>query len=313
MRQPPDEASPYIHLPIAAAICIALLAGVLVPIGIAIGQAQNPKAEVSVSNEPDGAGAERQRQRILGEIARLSNHPWAGEYYEGDGLGANIRISLAPDTGIAATWHGCMGLYGANRGKVAVGRDGELRFDYQRPNAQGFGGFPDAMLPVRWGQRRYMLPGNRRMAFVNAINHGYEPRGQMHGMFLLAEDDEKTMAEGLPDLPPAYLALIRRTPMQVRVVSIDGVDKKRSDHGCSFTYRMTLDRGQKDGLMSGVELKPAVQPHVWETLTVVAVAAETATATMPVWFDDCARPKTVPVAGWIFTTGAYDGKSGVRR
>ena len=309
MRRPPDEASPHLHLPIAAAIGIALLAGVLVPMGIGLAQ-DTEIATARALEEPGGADEEQQRQRILKEIARLSNHPWAGEYYEGDGLGANIRISLAPDAGVAATWHGCLGLYGANRGKIVIGPDGGLRFDYQRPNAQGFAGFPDAMLPVRWGARRYMIPDSKRMAFVNAINHGYEPREQMHGMFLLVEGDEKTKVDGLPALPPEYLALIRRAPMQARVVSIDAVDKKKSDQGCSFTYRMTLDRGRKDRLMPGVELKPAMQPRVWETATIVTAAAETATATMPVWFDDCAHPKTVPMAGWAFTTGAYDEKRG---
>ncbi|MEQ1514106.1 MAG: hypothetical protein ABL934_15670 [Lysobacteraceae bacterium] len=313
MRRHPEETSLNTHLRIATAIGIALLTGVLVPVSIGIGLAQNPKVAVQAPKAPDGEGAEQQRQRILKEIARLPNHPWAGEYYEGDGLGANIRISLAPDAGVAATWHGCMGLYGANRGKVVVGRDGELRFEYRTPNAQGFAGFPDAMLPVRWGQRRYMIPDNKRMAFVNAINHGQEPRGQIHGMFLLGQDDEKKMVEGLPDLPPAYLALIRRAPMQTRVVSIDGVDKKKSDHGCSFTYRMTLDRGAKDRFAPGIELKPVGQPRTWETATIETVAGDTATAKMAVWYDDCTHPKTVPVAGWIFTTGGYDGKSGVVR
>ena len=78
--------------------------------------------------------------------------------------------------------------------EVVVGRDGELRFDYQVPNAPGFAGFPDALRPVRWGARRYMIPDGKRIAFVNAINHGREPRNVVHGMFLLAQGDEKKAA-----------------------------------------------------------------------------------------------------------------------
>jgi hypothetical protein len=101
--------------------------------------------------------------------------------------------------------------------------------------------------------------------------------------------------------------------MQVRVVSIDGVDKKKGDQDCSYTYRMTFDRGATDRFAPGIELKPVAQPRVWESATIETVAGETSTATMAVWYDDCTHPKTVPVTGWVFTTGAYDGKSGVVR
>ena len=309
MTRRPDETPTLPVLRIAAAIGISLatIVAVLATVGPSLAQSADEGADGR-----DEAAIEQRRMRIQGEIATLKQHPWAGEYYEGDGLGANIRMSLAPQTGIAATWHGCMGLYGANRGKVVV-RDGELRFEYEKPNKQGFGGFPDALRPVRWGVRRYMIPDDRRIAFVNAINHGREPREGVHGMFLLAEGDESKAAEGLPDLPPADLALIRRTPMQVRVVSIDHVEKKKSDTDCGFTYRMTLDRGANDRLATGIELKSVAQPRVWETATIDTVAANTSTATLAVWFDDCAHPKTVPVAGWTLSTGAYDGSHAVAR
>lgn len=300
MTRRPDETPTLPALRIAAAIAIALVAIVAVPSAVGLGLAED-KGDTA----PDEAKVEQQRVQIHKEIATIQRHPWAGEYYEGDGLGANIRMSLAPNAGVAATWHGCMGLYGANRGKVMM-RDGELRFEYEQPNRQGFGGFPDALRPVRWGARRYMISDGKRIAFVNAINHGREPRNVVHGMFLLAQGDEKKAAGGLPDLPPADLALIRRTPMQVRVVSIDHVEKKKSDKDCSFTYRMTLDRGTNDRLAPGIELKPVAQPRVWETATIQTAAARTSTATLAVWFDDCAHPKTVPAAGWTLSTGAYD-------
>lgn len=296
---------------IAAAVGVAIVSIVAVPMAVGLSLAQEMAVETGDGKLRE-TEIEQRRTRIQQEIATLKQHPWAGDYYEGDGLGANISISLAPDTGIAATWHGCLGLYGANRGKV-VERDGTLRFEYEQPNAPGFGGFPDTLRPVRWGERRYMIRQDKMMGFVNAINHGLEPRERVHGMFLLAREDENKAAEGLPDLPPAYLALIRRAPMRVRVVSIDGVDKKKSDQDCSYTYRMTLDRGATDRFAPGIELKPDAQPHVWESATIETVTGETSTAKMAVWYDDCTHPKTVPTTGWVFTTGAYDGKSGVAR
>ncbi len=169
MTRRPDETPTLPALRIAAAIAIALVAIVAVPSAVGLGLAED-KGDTA----PDEAKVEQQRVQIHKEIATIQRHTWAGEYYEGDGLGANIRMSLAPNAGVAATWHGCMGLYGANRGKVVM-RDGELRFEYEQPNRQGFGGFPDALRPVRWGARRYMIPNDKRIAFVNAINHRYDP------------------------------------------------------------------------------------------------------------------------------------------
>lgn len=311
MNRRSDQTPMLPVLRIAAAVGVAIVSIVAVPMMVGLSLAQEMALETG-DGELRETQIEQQRTRIQREIATLKQHPWAADYYEGDGLGANITISLAPDTGIAATWHGCMGLYGANRGKV-VERDGTLRFEYEQPNKPGFGGFPDTLRPVRWGERRYMIQQDKMMGFVNAINHGLEPRERVHGMFLLAQDDEDKAAEGLPDLPPAYLALIRRAPMRVRVVSIDGVDKKKGDQDCSYTYRMTLDRGAADRFAPGAELKLVAQPRVWESATIETVARETSTAKMVVWYDDCTHPKTVPTTGWVFTTGAYDGKSGVAR
>jgi hypothetical protein len=45
---------------------------------------------------------------------------FAGNYYNGDGLGVNISLTLAPDGSYAATWHGCLGLYGEGSGNWRI-------------------------------------------------------------------------------------------------------------------------------------------------------------------------------------------------
>lgn len=39
---------------------------------------------------------ERRRTLIQAEISELTNHPWAGEYYKGDGLSENCYLSISP-------------------------------------------------------------------------------------------------------------------------------------------------------------------------------------------------------------------------
>lgn len=262
----------------------------------------------SAAVQPDGDAAERRRAEIRKELAGLGSHPWAGEYYEGDGLGANIALSLAPHAGMAATWNGCMGLYGANRGRVEA-RDGTLRFVYDTPNTPGFGGFPDTVHPVRWGARRYLIPDAKMIAFVNAVHRGFEPRHDVHGMFLQADGDEKKPASGLPTLPPQFLALLRRQPLEAQVRSVDHVESKRDSMpslGCNHVYRLTLDRGANDRLAPGMELVGVGVARSGITATVLAVAPDSATVKVVGMFEPCNKPKTVPVVGWRFSTGAYD-------
>lgn len=296
----PSSARQRLWMPIAAAMRVAAVVCAALPMPLVAATSPPPDAS-------DEAAVEGQRRAIRQEIAGLGAHRWAGDYYEGDGLGANIAFTLAPNRGVAATWRGCLGLYGANRGRV-IEENGVLRMRYDRPNASGFGGFPDALRPVAWGERRYLIPEAKMMAFVNALHHGYEPRKQMHGMFLLAQGDEKRAVVGLPDLPLRYRALLRAQPLNVRVVASALEDKKKESNpslGCNYRYRLTLDRGARDGLAPDLELKTAAPTTVHETAKILTVGERTSTATLTVLFHDCERPKIVPSAQWRLTTGAY--------
>src|SRR5580658_2242417 len=88
------------------------------------------------------AGAERaaedRRTRIQAEIKQLGDHPWAGEYYTGDGLGENVSLLIAPSTGYVFEWHGCMGLYDRNFG-TATETNSRIRLSFTFPNKrEGF-------------------------------------------------------------------------------------------------------------------------------------------------------------------------------
>lgn len=45
---------------------------------------------------------------------------FAGTYYEGDGLGCKIHITLASDGSFTGTWDGCLGRYGDSNGNWSV-------------------------------------------------------------------------------------------------------------------------------------------------------------------------------------------------
>ena len=65
--------------------------------------AQSPTRPVAFDSEEATARAAGMRAEIAAELAGSTQAGWAGSYYEGDGLGANIRLELAPATGFVVT------------------------------------------------------------------------------------------------------------------------------------------------------------------------------------------------------------------
>jgi hypothetical protein len=109
------------------------------------------------------AEIERRQSALLKEIAPLyMEHPWAGRYYAGDGLGVNIDLLIAPKGGCLAVWRGCLGLYGCNWGSVAV-RDDRLHVEFERPNTPGeWGHFDCDYTIVGCGEDRFLKPPGGR-------------------------------------------------------------------------------------------------------------------------------------------------------
>jgi len=252
-----------------------------------------------------GRSAETRRQAIDAELEQLGPHAWAGEYYEGDGLGSNTTISLAPRSGVAATLTGCLGLYNANVGSVEPTGQGLLHLRFDAPRDAGPFEFPDELQLVRWGERRYLVAPSSMQDFVNAMHDGSEPRSFAHGMFLLAKGDEAKPVRGLPELPGHYLAAIRSEPLEAGVLRIERVSDVRHEDFCEKRYRVTLDRGLLDGLVPGVALTTRSPADVHERFEIDAANDTTASGELEIFESQCDAPAQVPDRRWVFTTGHY--------
>src|SRR5437764_903929 len=100
-----------------AALALGVLLAVAAPGAALLAAADSVEIDDGRTPPPDVV---QRSDRIKAELARLSDHEWAGTYFEGDGLGVNIALQIAPDGGVSETWHGCLGPYGANQGDVRV-------------------------------------------------------------------------------------------------------------------------------------------------------------------------------------------------
>ncbi|MDI9239153.1 hypothetical protein QLQ15_09545 [Lysobacter sp. LF1] len=248
---------------------------------------------------------EARQQAVDAELKQLGPHAWAGEYYEGDGLGSNTTLSLAPRSGVAATLRGCLGLYRANLGSIESASQGLLRFRFDVPRDAGTLGFPEELQLVRWGARRYLIAPSSMQDFVNAMHGGSEPRITAYGRFLLAKGDEGKPVQGLPGLPERYLAAIRSEPLEAGVLRVERVSAARHGEFCEKRYRITLNRGALDGLAAGVELTTRSPDDVYERLRVDVADDVTASGELTIHEDECDAPAEVPDRRWVFTTGHY--------
>jgi hypothetical protein len=262
----------------------------------------------TLAKQAEDQAIELRSASIEDDLKRMSRHPWAGSYYEGDGLGANVTVRVSPVSGVVATWDGCLGRYGQNEGQIRTESDGSLHFAYNLPNERGFGGFPGDVYPLNWSGRRYLIPTDKLGEFVAAINQGHEPRASSWGRFLLADDDEYKTVNSLPPLPAAYRERIRSQPVRAKVVGVNLVSEKPGyEKTCRKYYRLDLEVENNASLASG-EILASTRRDDYATgnLTIETANPGSAVGIVDVFEDDCAKPKAVPKAGWAFSTGAYD-------
>ena len=250
----------------------------------------------------------RRRERVREAIQMPPQAGWAGEYLEGDGLGENVVLSLAPSAGIAATWHGCMGLYGSNEGEVEERDDGSLLFHFNRPNGEiGLptpGTFPSKVRLVRWGARRYLLSDGQMMDFVNAMHRGWEPRSEPQGFFLLAKGDEKIQVSGLPELPKSVLASVRYSPLIGHVSAIESRERVgRPDFPqCRVRIRVRIPDGE--WVVPGLEFKVIDPINEYADFRITEVAG-TQVLAEDVMLQDCLDTAHMPTTTWILSSGVY--------
>lgn len=224
--------------------------------------------------------ADTLRPIICGEIASLQNHPWAGEYYSGDGLGVNISLAVAPRFGYLSEWRGCLGLYDRNYGPVAC-TNGRLQLTFRLPKRESSGGIADELIPVHWGPRQYLVAPNEMVEFCNAVNGGIEPRSDMHGLYLLRRGDEAKAATGFPAVPDEFKDYLLAHPVEAEIVDIG----KRTDDKTIII----LNRGKQHGLLPGMELH--LTNERVESAIVTHVENERSMATMaPLFGEDPAPP-----------------------
>jgi hypothetical protein len=213
------------------------------------------------------ASLEARKVLIDQEAHGLTAHSWAGRYYYGDGLGVNVKLSLAPKSGFAFTWNGCLGLYDQNYGDV-VEVDGRIKLIFKYPNERkGFEGIAPELIPIVWGERHYLIPADEVVKFANAINAGFEPRKGAGGRFLLRDGDELKAVEGQPSLPSLYSEYLLKQPIKAEISSIKKIRLEDDTH----ITTLTLNVGSAQGIKQGMEFYVYSPENIFEWARITSV------------------------------------------
>jgi hypothetical protein len=263
---------------------------VLAMAGVREGERFTPEAEVAFDAKQSVA---------LAELERLDGHPWAGEYFAGDGLGVNRSLTLAPEAGFTFTWTGCLGLYDRNFGAVSA-RGQELRLSFVFENDQeGFRGLAPDLTLVPWGERRYLVPNDEIAAFCSAVNSGSEPRTSLRGNHLLRRGDEQLEVTGTPELPDGYCDLLLPAPL---LATVRSVGPTRSWLGRADTEfhetPITLDQGHRHGLRAGMALYVIEPDFTSGRCEIISVESDSAQLLVTQFGDY----DPIPFAGMILAT-----------
>ena len=243
--------------------------------------------------------AKRLREEIRAEIKVLGPHDWAGEYYQGDGLGENVPFAIAPKSGYVFEWHGCLGLYDRNYGAVTWS-SGCLRLSFVFKNKrEGFAGIAEEFIPISWGGRKYLVPSDDMVGFCNAVNSGSEPRDNLHGRYLLRVGDEKKKTTGYPAVPDKYQIYLLRNPIVTDIIAVGSCTMRSGV--CDWKFKdteVTLDAGKDHGLLSGMELHVINPDNVVESVTIRSVGAKKSEGVM----TQISKDEPSPKVGWRLST-----------
>ncbi len=249
--------------------------------------------------EEAATAAEQLRQKIKEEIQSLGKHPWAGEYYYGDGLGVNVSFMLAPQSGYLFEWHGCLGLYDRNYGPVSS-TTGTIKLSFTYPNKRrGFQGIAEEFISVSWGERTYLIPSDDIVGFCNDFNARSEPREYLRGSYLLRRGDADKRVSGLPRVPDAYRTYLLETPILATIVAVGSHTTRPSVSEWMFKdTAVTLDKGRKAGLLSGMRLYVVEPEDLVESITITDVKENAATGLM----TEMGEEEPGPDVGWKLST-----------
>jgi len=233
---------------------------------------------------------------------------WAGDYYEGDGLGENVSVHLAPKAGIAFLNYGCLGLYGGDHGEVVEALPDGLRLKLAFGDAR-ISFLSERVYFVKWADQRFLVPEWLMTRFINDYNQGGYARAAMYGIPRLTNEGQPrrmfaaATPEGRPELPPKFAKLLHTKPAALRVTKVsDPTSRTVTGPVNSRACTIEFQGGADQGVYIGQEFRfPKALAAASGFIRITAVAATTSTGEFVAFYSGSEKV-TVPTVGESIST-----------
>jgi hypothetical protein len=126
----------------------------------------------------------------------------------------NFLLVVKPEGRFSFIWRGCLGLYARNEGGAKVVND-LLILTPEGPNeSRGIRRIATDLIPVRWGERFYLVPEEAGKSFCAEVNSHREPRSTRFGDYYLRDGDWGKKVTGMPNVPREWESLLQKKPIE---------------------------------------------------------------------------------------------------
>lgn len=194
--------------------------------------------------------------------------------------------------------------YGAGRRFTGTLVDTGISLDLQSTELDAVGwpqGLGRVMIPVLWGERRYVVPKSEVLAFCNSINAGFEVGALPLSPFFVVDGDQDVEPSGLPNVTPSYLEYLLDEPIEGQVLAVE----RWAEAGERPVWLVTINAGERRGVRAGMEFHFADPVNGQESLRVLDVGRNHCDAI--VW-----APAGPPRTGWHVSTRSPFGALGAQ-
>jgi hypothetical protein len=274
-------------------------------LGLLLACVLSSPARAQKSSQAEVRTLNRRTKRIKLELKGPNNPEWAGVYYHGDGFHVDSILSLAPRSGFVFHCACHLKARDFNYGDLDLTHGTiKLLFTYPPYERKRYDGIAGKFIPIRWGERHYLIGTDELLDFANAVNAGTEPGSfQKDSLyFFLKLGDEEKAVSGEPSLPKEYSRYLLHHPIIAKVSSVNGTQDEtrdyldRDDYGY-LLVRVTVDAGSTEGLLEGMTLY-VQDPPLLDKAVVTQVSEHTAQAILHL-HDYEHHP---PARGWALST-----------
>ncbi|USO00034.1 MAG: hypothetical protein H6810_05065 [Phycisphaeraceae bacterium] len=210
-----------------------------------------PEIHTRIKEEIDALDKRLSRDRDYA-LAFPWAEEWAGAYYDGDGLGVNRTILIAPENGLLYTWYGCLGLYDANSGPIVRFDDDSLFVSPAiDPTTAELCFLSERIYLVRWGLCHYLVPEERMLDFCNDYNQ--QRNTPWFFGYPLREKDKGLDRRGVPEVPTEYARFLLREPISAEIVELSEPQECENACGNSLAIvEVALDAGRDKDIYLGM-------------------------------------------------------------